>query len=184
MSPVAEALQRDDLMALAQYFSKKPWPKLQQPRAPADVATRRSAPTPRSSAPAAIRRASGRGHAAAACRPGARLSGKDHAGFPQRRPRQQSRHDRSDESDHRGGHLGARRLSRGDVSRPERRCGGDARGLGCAAIAATRLPSFRPANFWQTRTPLLGMAAGANWTMAHDSCYVAPSSRVCSRKRT
>jgi cytochrome c553 len=38
MSPVAEALPREDLMALAQYFSKKPWPKLQQPHPPADVA--------------------------------------------------------------------------------------------------------------------------------------------------
>ena len=38
MSPMAEALPREDLMALAQYFSKKPWPSLQQPRPSADVA--------------------------------------------------------------------------------------------------------------------------------------------------
>jgi cytochrome c553 len=38
MSPIAEALERDDLMALAQYFSKKPWPNLQQPHAPVDAA--------------------------------------------------------------------------------------------------------------------------------------------------
>jgi cytochrome c553 len=38
MSPIAEALERDDLMPLAQYFSKKPWPALQQPHAAADVA--------------------------------------------------------------------------------------------------------------------------------------------------
>jgi cytochrome c553 len=38
MSPIAEALERDDLMPLAQYFSKKPWPNLQQPHAPADAA--------------------------------------------------------------------------------------------------------------------------------------------------
>jgi len=38
MSPIAEALPREDLMALAQYFSKKPWPSLQQPRPSADVA--------------------------------------------------------------------------------------------------------------------------------------------------
>jgi cytochrome c553 len=37
MTPIAEALERDDLMALAQYFSKKPWPSLQQPHAAADV---------------------------------------------------------------------------------------------------------------------------------------------------
>src|ERR1700730_2099349 len=38
MSPIAEGLARDDVMALAQYFSKKPWPKLHQPHPPADVA--------------------------------------------------------------------------------------------------------------------------------------------------
>jgi cytochrome c553 len=37
MSPIAEALPREDLMALAQYFSKKPWPRLQQPHPAADV---------------------------------------------------------------------------------------------------------------------------------------------------
>jgi cytochrome c553 len=31
MSPIAEGLERSDLMALAQYFSKKPWPKLAEP---------------------------------------------------------------------------------------------------------------------------------------------------------
>jgi cytochrome c553 len=38
MSPIAEALEHSDEMALAQYFSKKPWPKLAQPHPPADVA--------------------------------------------------------------------------------------------------------------------------------------------------
>jgi cytochrome c553 len=38
MSPIAEALPREDLMALAQYFSKKPWPKLQQPHPGAEAA--------------------------------------------------------------------------------------------------------------------------------------------------
>jgi cytochrome c553 len=38
MSPIAEALQQSDLMALAQYFSKKTWPDLKQKPAPADVA--------------------------------------------------------------------------------------------------------------------------------------------------
>src|SRR5215831_10289922 len=40
MSPIAQSLGRDDMLALALYFSKKPWPDLQQPRAPADVASR------------------------------------------------------------------------------------------------------------------------------------------------
>ena len=40
MTPLAQALERDDLMALALYFSQKRWPDLQQPPAPADVAAR------------------------------------------------------------------------------------------------------------------------------------------------
>lgn len=38
MGPVAQTLERADMMALAEYFSKKPWPYLGQPPAPADVA--------------------------------------------------------------------------------------------------------------------------------------------------
>jgi cytochrome c553 len=38
MSPIAQSLELSDLMPLAQYFSEKPWPNLQQPAAPADVA--------------------------------------------------------------------------------------------------------------------------------------------------
>jgi cytochrome c553 len=40
MSPIAQSLERNDMAALALYFSKKTWPDLQQPRAPADVAAR------------------------------------------------------------------------------------------------------------------------------------------------
>jgi cytochrome c553 len=40
MTPLAQTLERDDMMALALYFSKKRWPDLQQPRAPAQVAER------------------------------------------------------------------------------------------------------------------------------------------------
>jgi cytochrome c553 len=39
MAPVAQSLSRDDMLALAEFFSKKPWPQLGQPAAPADVAT-------------------------------------------------------------------------------------------------------------------------------------------------
>jgi cytochrome c553 len=39
MSQIAAGLERDDMMALAEYFSKKPWPDLGQPRAPKEVAT-------------------------------------------------------------------------------------------------------------------------------------------------
>jgi cytochrome c553 len=38
MSPIAAPLERDDMMALAQYFSQKQWPELAQPRASAAVA--------------------------------------------------------------------------------------------------------------------------------------------------
>ena len=55
MQPIASSFERDDMLAIAEYFSKKPWPDLGQPRAPKDVAERAvRAPTPRSAAPAAI----------------------------------------------------------------------------------------------------------------------------------
>lgn len=38
MGPVAQALERDDMMALALYFSQKTWPNLNQPRAAEAVA--------------------------------------------------------------------------------------------------------------------------------------------------
>ena len=40
MSPLAQTMERDDMMALALYFSQKPWPDLQQPPAPPDVTKR------------------------------------------------------------------------------------------------------------------------------------------------
>jgi cytochrome c553 len=40
MSPNVETLEREDMLALAAYFSKKPWPDLRQPTARADVAKR------------------------------------------------------------------------------------------------------------------------------------------------
>jgi cytochrome c553 len=41
MSPIAGGLAREDMLALAGYFSKKPWPVLAQPRAP-DESVRRA----------------------------------------------------------------------------------------------------------------------------------------------
>jgi len=35
MAPIAQALERDEMMALAEYFSKQPWPNLRQPAASA-----------------------------------------------------------------------------------------------------------------------------------------------------
>jgi cytochrome c553 len=40
MSALTQTMERDDMMALALYFSQKSWPDLQQPQAPADVAKR------------------------------------------------------------------------------------------------------------------------------------------------
>jgi cytochrome c553 len=40
MQPIASAFERDDMLAIADYFSKKPWPDLGQPRAPKDVSSR------------------------------------------------------------------------------------------------------------------------------------------------
>lgn len=40
MTPVAEQLERDDMFALAKYFSQKKWPSLGQPAAPPDVVAR------------------------------------------------------------------------------------------------------------------------------------------------
>ncbi|MBR0796371.1 cytochrome c4 [Bradyrhizobium jicamae] len=38
MQPVASQFERDDMLAIAEYFAQKPWPDLGQPRAPKDVA--------------------------------------------------------------------------------------------------------------------------------------------------
>ena len=40
MSPIAANLAREDLLPLAEYFSKLKWPNLNQPPAPQDVATK------------------------------------------------------------------------------------------------------------------------------------------------
>ncbi len=40
MQPIAAGFERNDMLAVADYFSKKPWPDLGQPRAAKDVANR------------------------------------------------------------------------------------------------------------------------------------------------
>src|SRR6266480_7281752 len=40
MQPIASSMEREDMLAIAEYFSKKPWPDLGQPRAPKEVAGR------------------------------------------------------------------------------------------------------------------------------------------------
>jgi cytochrome c553 len=38
--PIVSSLEKDDMLAIAEYFSKKPWPDLGQPRSPKDVSER------------------------------------------------------------------------------------------------------------------------------------------------
>jgi cytochrome c553 len=40
MQPIAASMERDDMLAIAAYFSQKPWPDLGQPSAPKPVADR------------------------------------------------------------------------------------------------------------------------------------------------
>jgi cytochrome c553 len=40
MQPIAASMERDDMLAIAGYFSQKPWPDLGQPAAPKPVADR------------------------------------------------------------------------------------------------------------------------------------------------
>jgi cytochrome c553 len=40
MQPIAAGFERNDMLAIAEYFSNKPWPDLGQPRATKDVAQR------------------------------------------------------------------------------------------------------------------------------------------------
>ena len=40
MQPIASAMERQDMMDIAEYFSKKPWPDLGQPRVSKDVSER------------------------------------------------------------------------------------------------------------------------------------------------
>ena len=40
MQPIASSLEKEDMLAIAEYFSKQPWPDLGQPRSPKDVAER------------------------------------------------------------------------------------------------------------------------------------------------
>ncbi len=40
MQPIAASFEKNDMLAIAEYFSKKPWPDLGQPRSPKDVRER------------------------------------------------------------------------------------------------------------------------------------------------
>ena len=42
MQPIVSSIERDDMQAIAEYFSKKPWPDLGQPRAPKEISDRAS----------------------------------------------------------------------------------------------------------------------------------------------
>ena len=40
MQPIASSMEREDMLAIAEYFSKKRWPDFGQPRAPKEIANR------------------------------------------------------------------------------------------------------------------------------------------------
>ena len=40
MQPIVSSFEKEDMLAIAEYFAKKPWPDLGQPRSPKDVAQR------------------------------------------------------------------------------------------------------------------------------------------------
>ena len=40
MQPIVSSMERQDMLDIAEYFSKKPWPDLGQPRAPKEVSAR------------------------------------------------------------------------------------------------------------------------------------------------
>jgi cytochrome c553 len=40
MQPIALSIEKDDMLAIAEYFSKKRWPDLGQPRSPKDISER------------------------------------------------------------------------------------------------------------------------------------------------
>jgi cytochrome c553 len=40
MQPIVSSFEKNDMLAIAEYFAKKPWPNLGQPRSPKDVAHR------------------------------------------------------------------------------------------------------------------------------------------------
>jgi cytochrome c553 len=40
MQPIASSFEKDDMLAIAEYFSKKPWPDLGQPRSPKNISER------------------------------------------------------------------------------------------------------------------------------------------------
>src|SRR3981189_2216600 len=40
MQPIASSMEREDMLAIAEYFSKKPWPDLGQPRATKEISDR------------------------------------------------------------------------------------------------------------------------------------------------
>ena len=42
MQPIASSMQRDEMQAFAEHFSKKPWPDLGQPRAPKEIVEKAS----------------------------------------------------------------------------------------------------------------------------------------------
>ena len=99
MTPIAEALERDEMMALAEYFAKKPWPESQ---AAAGAGGGRGAGAARQCRGRLHRLSSGgisgRRHAAASRRPDQGISGPLDARFPHRARGNNPGNDRPDDS--------------------------------------------------------------------------------------
>ena len=103
MTPVVEHAGKERPDGAGRIFFEKAVASQPPRRAPGRWRNRRHGPIRRSAVPAATRPISRRGNAAPAGRADRGLYGQDHAGNPQRRAGQQSRHDNPDE-----GHLARR----------------------------------------------------------------------------
>ena len=97
MQPIASSMERDDMQAFAEYFSKKPWPDLGQPRAPKEIAEQRLERQPlRRLHRLSSRSFSGRRHGASSGGLEQGIPDEDYDRLPHPRTRQQSRHVRLD----------------------------------------------------------------------------------------
>ena len=116
MQPIASALERQDMMDIAEYFSKKPWPDLGQPRAPKDVSDRAvSANRSVGCTGCHLDHFQGDGTVPRLAGMGREYLTKNRR-LPQPRPRQQSRHVRPDARDLSRRSRGAGGISGGAVN--------------------------------------------------------------------
>ena len=100
MSAIAADLTKDEMKQLAAYFSKQPWPKLQQPSPPDDVAKKALTAIGSIGCPSChLDQLQGDGTTARLAGQQQAVPQANDARLPRRQPRQQSRHVGSDEGD-------------------------------------------------------------------------------------